>query len=263
MSESRGARMFASAEDYDRFVGRYGPALAQSVVRAAGVRRGQRALDVGCGPGALTRHLVDLLGADHVAAVDPSPAFVDACRARNPGVDVALASAESLPFDDDSFDVVLAQLVVNFMADAHAGVGEMRRVTRSGGVVCAAVWDYGDGMTLLRSFWNAAAAVDPVGGQRDERNVRFTTPGELRDLWIESGLNDAEASEAVVSAAYDSFEDLWQPIEAGVGPAGAYVAALASPARDDLKRELRARLAVGDGPFQLTARAWIVTGRVA
>lgn len=139
MSESRGARMFASAEDYDRFVGRYAPALAQAVVRAVGVRRGQRALDVGCGPGALTRQLVDLLGADQVAAVDPSSAFVDACRVRNPGVDVELASAELLPFDDDSFDIVLAQLVVNFMADAHAGVGEMRRVTRSEGVVGAAV----------------------------------------------------------------------------------------------------------------------------
>jgi ubiquinone/menaquinone biosynthesis C-methylase UbiE len=261
MPESTVAQMFASADAYDRFVGRYGPALSKVMLRAARVRHGQRALDVGCGPGALTSELTALLGADHVAAVDPSPAFVEACRGRNPGVHVEVAAAEALPFDDDAFDVTIAQLVVNFMSDARAGVGEMRRVTRPGGVVGAAVWDYGGEMTLLRTFWDAARTVDPVGGQRDERNMRFATREELRDLWINSGLDDVEVSGAVVSAAYESFEDLWQPIEAGVGPAGAYTSALAPSVREELKRELSGRLGAGDKPFELTARAWVATGR--
>jgi SAM-dependent methyltransferase len=262
MTQSRGAQMFASADAYDRFIGRYAPALARSLMWAAGVSSGQRALDVGCGPGALTRELADLLGADHVCAVDPSAAFVEACRARNPGVRVELAGAESLPFDDDSFDVALAQLVVNFMDDPRAGVGEMRRVTRVGGTVAGAVWDYGGEMTLLRNFWDAAAAVDPAGGQRDERNMRIATPIELHDLWVDVGLTAVDVSAAVASAAYESFDDLWQPVDLGVGPAGAYAASLSPPVRDALREGLRARLGVGETPFELTARAWVVTGRV-
>jgi SAM-dependent methyltransferase len=254
--------MFASVDAYDRFIGRYGPALAQTFVRAVGVASGQRALDVGCGPGALTHELAGLVGADQVSAVDPSAAFVEACRSRNPGVRVELAGAESLPFDDDSFNVALAQLVVNFMDDPRAGVGEMRRVTRQGGTVAGAVWDYGGEMTLLRNFWDAAAAVDPAGGQRDERNMRMSTPRELHDLWMDVGLTGVAVSEAVVSAAYDSFDDLWQPLELGVGPAGSYVASLAPEIRDALQQDLRARLGVGESSFELTARAWIVIGRV-
>lgn len=251
-----------SADVYDRFVGRYSPALAQALIGAAGVRAGDRALDVGCGPGALTGELVALLGADHVVAADPSQPFVEACRARYPGVQVELAAAESLPFDDDGFDVALAQLVVNFMEDPRAGVGEMSRVTRPGGAVAGAVWDYGGKMTLLRSFWDAAAAVDPSTGQRDERHVRMATTAELNDLWSEVGLAEVNATDVVVSAGYDSFEDLWQPLELGVGPAGAYAASLTPQLRDALKQNLRTRLGVGESPFRLTARAWIVTGRV-
>lgn len=263
MSESRVGQMFASADAYDRYIGRYSSKLARELIDAAGVRSGQRALDVGCGPGALTSELVDLLGADHVAAVDPSPAFVQACRLRHPGVHVELAAAEALPFADDEFGVALAQLVVNFMSDPHAGVGEMRRVTRAGGVVGAAVWDYAEGMTLLRTFWTAATAVDPAVQDKDERHMRFATSEELGGLWAAVGFAEVEVAAAVVTAEYVDFEDLWQPIEAGVGPAGAYTVALAPSVRDDLKRELLARLGAGDGPFDLTARAWVVTGRVA
>jgi SAM-dependent methyltransferase len=177
-------------------------------------------------------------------------------------VRVELAGAELLPFEDDEFDVALAQLVVNFMDDPRAGVGEMRRVTRPGGTVAAAVWDYGGEMTLLRKFWDAAAAVNPSGAGRDERNMRMATPDELSGLWSEVGLVQVQVSEAVVGAAYDSFDDLWQPLELGVGPAGAYAASLGPALRDALKSDLRGRLGVDDKPFELTARAWIVSGRV-
>jgi SAM-dependent methyltransferase len=135
---------------YERHIGRYGVELAQESIKFADVRSGQRVLDVGCGPGALTRQLAVLLGAEHVAAIDPSPSFVQACRDRLPGVHAQVAAAEALPFADGVFDRVLAQLVMNFMTDAVAGVGEMCRVTRSGGMVASAVWDYAGQMTLLR-----------------------------------------------------------------------------------------------------------------
>jgi SAM-dependent methyltransferase len=254
--------MFTAVDAYDRFVGRYSAELARRLIATSGLAAGDRALDVGCGPGGLTTELVALLGPDHVAAVDPSPAFVEACRIRNPGVTVEVATAEALPFDNRAFDASLAQLVVNFMTDARAGIGEMKRVTKSRGAVVAAVWDYGGEMTLLRTFWAAAATVQSTGFKRDERNMRFASPGELRELWTAVGLRDVVVSEAVVAAHYADFNDLWQPLESGVGPAGAYTSALPEDRRMALRAEMQRRLGMGDKPFDLTARAWVVTGRV-
>jgi SAM-dependent methyltransferase len=264
MSDVPGAATFRTpAEAYDRHIGRYGGELARELIAAAGVRPGERALDVGCGPGALTRGLVALLGPEHVAAVDPSPPFAEACRTRLPGVHVEVASAEALPFDDDAFDHALSQLVVNFMTDPRQGVSEMRRVTRPGGTVAAAVWDYAGEMTILRRFWDAAVAHDGSAADRDEgRCMPFCTPGELGDLWRSAGLAEVAVAAAVVSAGYDGFEDLWQPLEAGVAPSGAYAASLAPEQRAALKQELRRRLGAGHDAFRLTARAWIATGRV-
>jgi SAM-dependent methyltransferase len=263
MGDVPGAATFhAPAEAYDRFVGRYGQELARALCAAADVRPPGRALDVGCGPGALTTELVARLGVKRVAAVDPSAPFVDACRRRLPGLRVELAPGERLPFEDDMFDLALAQLVVNFMSDPPAGVREMRRVTRPGGTVAAAVWDYAGEMTLLRRFWDAAVALDPAAADRDEgRCMQFCREAELGALWSMAGLAEVDVMPAVVAADYDDFEDLWAPLECGVGPAGAYAASLLPEGRSALKDELRRRLAVGDGPFQLTARAWVVTGR--
>jgi SAM-dependent methyltransferase len=262
--EGQAAAMFQTpAAAYDRFMGRYARELAPALVRAACVGAGDRALDVGCGPGALTAELVAVVGAARVAAVDPSAAFAEACRARLPGVDVRVAPGEALPFADATFDRVLAQLSVNFMADPPAGAREMARVARPGATVAAAVWDYAGEMTLLRAFWAAAAALDPAAAARDEgRSMRHCDPAALRALWSGAGLTGVDVSPAVVAAGYDDFDDLWQPLELGVGPAGAYTAALDAGARAALAAEVRRRLPVGagDAPFRLTARAWIVTG---
>ena len=262
MSEASGAATFrASAEAYDRHIGRYGAPLARALCDAAGVDRGQRALDVGCGPGALAAELVARLGAEDVAAADPSPPFVDGCRARLPGVEVHLAPAERLPFEAGAFDAALAQLVVNFMTDAHAGLAEMLRVTRPGGVVGAAVWDYAGEMTLLRRFWDAAVALDPAAAVLDEgTSMVFCSPGELEALWSEAGLAEVDVAAAIVRADYAGFDDLWGALAAGVGPSGAYVAGLDPDARAALADELRRLLGVGAAPFVLTARAWTVTG---
>jgi ubiquinone/menaquinone biosynthesis C-methylase UbiE len=253
-----------SADAYDRFMGRYSRGLASALIDFAGVKTGARALDVGCGPGALTAALAESLGASSVVGADPSAPFVEACRARMPGVEVALASAETLPFDDDSFDVTLSQLAVNFMSDPIAGVGEMRRVTRSGGLVGACVWDYGGGMTLLRAFWQAARDVDPQrGAAADEaRGKRWGSEAQLRKLWQDAGLQDVRSGSLRVSANYADFDELWSPLEAGVGPAGAFCKSLDCAGRAALRAALHGRLGVSDGPFELRALAWAVAGTV-
>ncbi|HEX2044854.1 MAG TPA: methyltransferase domain-containing protein [Gaiellaceae bacterium] len=255
---------FAVAADaYDRHVGRYGSELGEALADAAGVRAGQRVLDVGSGPGALTRVLAERVGAENVAAVDPSEPFVAAVGERLPGVDVRRASAEKLPFAADQFDAVLAQLVVNFMADPEVGVREMRRVARPGGAVAACVWDYPGEMTLLRVFWDAAAAVAPelAAGPDERTSMRFGEAGELAELWRACGLVDVEAGELVVSAAYESFADLWEPYSMGVGPAGAHVVSLDDEQREVLRAEYERRLGSPRGPFHLSARAWYAVGR--
>lgn len=264
MSDAPGAATFlTSAAAYDRHIGRYGPQLAVALIAAADIRPGQRVLDVGCGPGALTKALAELVGAERVAAVDPSEPFAAACRSRLPGVRVEVAAAEALPFVDQSFEAALSQLVVNFMRDAPAGVREMRRVTRRGGTVASAVWDYAEGMTLLRRFWDAAAALDPAAAELDEgRSMPYCQPDELDRLWRAAELREVTVSPLLVEARYNDFNDLWQPLEAGPGPSGAYVASLPGEDRGRLRDELRRRLQVGDRPFELAARAWCVVGRV-
>ena len=148
--------MFGSSASYDRLMGRYTVLLSSAFADRAEVEAGQRILDVGCGTGALTAELVQRVGADHVWGLDPSPAHVDACRARLPGAHVDLGAAEALPYDDATFDATLSQLVVHFFADADRAMAEMGRVTRAGGIVAAVGWDAEDGMTLLREVHAAA-----------------------------------------------------------------------------------------------------------
>jgi SAM-dependent methyltransferase len=248
-----------AAEAYDAFMGRYSRPLAPGLADLAGIAAGQRALDVGCGPGALTGVLVERLGPGSVTAVDPSAPFVEAARARHPGVDVRQASAESLPFDDDAFDVALAQLVVHFMADPVAGLREMARVTRPGGVVAASVWDHaGDGGPLA-PFWRAARTLDP--DVDDESGRAGTREGHLVELATAAGLVEVAGSILTVVVEHPSFEAWWEPYARGVGPAGAYVATLDEARWVELRETARAT--IGDGPITVRARAWAVRGIVA
>ena len=255
----------APADAYDAHIGRYGPALSAALLDVAQIPSGARALDVGCGPGALTIALAGRLGASHVAAVDPSEAFVAACHARVPRADVRTATAEALPFADGSFDAVLSQLVVNFLADAPGAVAEMARVAAPGGVVAACVWDYAEGMTLLRAFWDAAIALDPerAGALDEGARMPHCSQDGLRALWEGAGLEAVETGALTVRADYRSLADLWWPLERGVAPSGAYAASLTPEGREALRAELQHRLGAGDAPFELTARAWYVTGRTA
>jgi ubiquinone/menaquinone biosynthesis C-methylase UbiE len=252
------------AQAYDRHVGRYGAQLASGLVEVAGVRPGQRALDVGCGPGSLTQVLAERLGGDNVAAVDPSEPFVAACRARVPRADVRVAGGEELPFAANEFDVVLAQLVVQLMDDRDKGVREMARVAQPGGVVAACVWD-SRAMPLLQSFWDAALAVAPDrAGVLDEgRRIGYRAPAELADLWEACGLRDVSTGELTVEASYESFDDLFAPFAAGAGHSGATFVALEEAKRRRVRAEAHRLLGRPDGPLMLTARAWWACGRAA
>ena len=252
-----------SGDPYDSHVGRYSPELATALIAVAGVERGQRALDVGCGSGALAQALAALLGAESVAAIDPSRASVEACARRVPGADVRVGCGEELPFRDGEFDAALAQLVVPWMSDPPRGVAEMRRVVGPGGVVAACTWDFASGMTMLRTFWDAAVAVDRRGATQAGAldRTRLCAPGELRELWARSGLVEIDAGALVVGADYASFEDFWWPFPAGVGGSGRYCASLDETTRHALREEVRRRLGSPPGPFRLSARAWYVRGR--
>jgi len=262
-TSSRGPSEFAvsfavAADAYDRFMGRYSVLLAPQFADLAGVHSGQRVLDVGCGPGALTSELVERVGASNVSAADPSEQFVAAARERHPGVDVRRAAAEELPFADGEFDAALAQLVVHFMADPFRGLAEMARVTRAGGVVAACVWDHAGEQTPLAPFWQAVHEVDPDA--MDESELAGGREGHLADLFAEAGLREVEETALPVRVEHATFEEWWEPFTLGVGPAGSYLAALDPGQRDELRERCRQR--ISHAPFTLSARAWAARGLV-
>jgi SAM-dependent methyltransferase len=244
------------ADAYFRFMGRFSEPLAEGFLEYLGITHGQRALDVGCGPGALTARLVDLLGVDSVLAIDPSAPFVAATQQRFPGIDVRLGAAERLPLDDGSVDVALAQLVVHFMADPVAGLREMTRVTRPGGTVAACVWDHAGGGGPLSLFWDAVHDLD--ADAHDESGLAGSRSGHLVELLEEAGADGVEGGAVSVTLDFATFDEWWEPFTLGVGPAGAYVAGLDEAGRDELRAACRRRLPAE--PFAITASAWAVRG---
>jgi len=247
-----------AADAYDRFMGRYAVPLAPQFADFAAIAAGQRVLDVGCGPGALTAELVRRLGQGTVSAVDPSEPFVTAAQERHPEVSVQHAAAEELPFEDRAFDAALAQLVVHFMTDPVAGLREMARVTREDGVVAACVWDHTGSWGPLSLFWRAARELDP--DVEDESQRAGAREGHLGQLLQEAGLREIEEGVLSVSVEHPSFEHWWEPFTLGVGPAGGYTTGLDAKRQAQLRERCREMLPAA--PFVLTARAWAARGLI-
>jgi SAM-dependent methyltransferase len=245
------------ADAYDQFMGRFSEPLAGQFAEWLRLVPGQRVLDVGCGPGALTEVLVAKLGVGCVSAVDPSESFAAAVRARMPGVDVRFGAAEALPWANDSFDCAAAQLVVHLMTDPLAGISEMARVTRPGGTVAATVWDFSGDTAPASAFWRAAREVaSPAPGEAD---LPGAADGHLAGLLRQAGLREVESGVLAVSLRFSSFEQWWKPFTLGVGPPGSYLAGLDGEQRAAV-RDACARL-LPPGPFTMPVRAWTARGR--
>lgn len=258
--------VFSEARAYERFMGRWSRSLAPLFVRFAGVRDGERVLDVGSGTGALTAAVAKVAPSSTIVGIDPAKAYVELARSQhaNTLISFEVGDAQNLGFNAATFDRVVSLLVVNFIPDARRAVAEMKRVTKPNGIVAAAVWDYGDGMEMLRVFWDEAVALHPNSAQKDERNMPFCKRGELAALWRDAGLQDVVEEGLTIETRFASFDDFWTPFLEKQGPAGAYAASLASADREALRMRLRKRL-LGDGPDKpiiMRARAWAVRGTV-
>jgi SAM-dependent methyltransferase len=246
-----------AAQSYGLFMGRYSEPLATELTALMSLSPGMRAIDVGCGPGALTARLVERLGAGSVCAVDPSGPFVAAARTRFPGLDVRQGRAEELPWPDDSFDVAVAALVVHFMRDPVAGLREMGRVVHAGGTVAATVWDHAGDRGPISPFWRAVRSLDPAAP--DESDLAGARAGHLASLFVEAGLDVIWDTALTVRVHYSTPEQWWEPYTLGVGPAGAYAAGLDERRREALRR--RCLELLPPAPFDIHASAWCVIGR--
>jgi SAM-dependent methyltransferase len=258
--------MFSQFDGYERFMGRWSRLLAPALVGFAGVREGDAVLDIGSGTGALAFAVRDATDQARVTGVDPSPELVADAARRNtdPRVHFEVGDSQQLRFADATFDETLSMLVMNFIPDPERALKEMVRVTRPGGVVAAAVWDYTQDMQMLRVFWDEATAFDPASEPRDEAHMPLCRSGQLATLWRQQGLENVEEVSLTVPLHFSSFDDYWAPFLLGQGPAGAYMVTLSTERQAALEQRLRKRL-LGVDPdraIDLRARAWAVKGTV-
>jgi SAM-dependent methyltransferase len=255
---------WAAGDAYEGYMGRWSRLLARSFLKWLQVSPGAKWLDVGCGTGALTSAICELGEPASILACDPSEPFVDhARRAQSDArVTFVVGSAGTLPGSSGAFDCVVSGLVLNFIEDPLAAVKRMCERASRGGVVAAYVWDYGEGMGFLRSFWDEAAALDASAAEHDEgRRFPLCRRDALSALFAEAGLQRVSAEGLEIPTPFPSFEDFWAPFLRGTGPAPSYVASLSHEGRDRLQKRLAGRLRPdGDGIIRLKARAWAVRG---
>jgi SAM-dependent methyltransferase len=258
--------MFSAGDAYERFMGRWSRELAPLLVEFAGVRDGDDVLDVGSGTGALTAAAAAAAPSSRILGIDPAAPCVAFAQARHPGdlIRFEVGDAQDLKLADGSVDRTLSLLVLNFLPNPGNALKEMMRVTRPGGTLAAAVWDYAQGMEMLRVFWDEAIALNPALDARDERHMPLSREGELAVLWREHRLQGVADTALAIETRFSSFDDYWSPFLEQQGPAGAYVAALPPSEREQLRSRLRRRL-LGketDRAIVLSARAWAVRGVV-
>jgi SAM-dependent methyltransferase len=259
--------MFGDSEAYERFMGRWSTILAPLLVDFAQLHDTGRVLDVGSGTGALAFSIAKRKVHCQVLGIDPSKEYVGYARTRNPFPDRArfqVGDAQELRFSNATFDSSSSLLVFNFIPDRERALREVSRVTKPGGWVSAAVWDYGAGMRMLRAFWDAAGTVDPIALKFDESRMPLCRAGELGALWRQGGLARVEERQLDITMRFESFADYWDPFLLGQGPAGIYIRNLDGDRRQVLRDEVKRQLALSaeDAPFSIPARAWAVRGIV-
>ena len=253
-----------AGDAYERYVGRWSRLVAAEFVPWLAVAPGARWLDVGYGTGAVTDALLRLAAPREVRGIDPSPAFVAHAGggADNDRVHVEAGDAQAIDAQDGAFDAVVSGLVLNFVPRPHRGLAEMARVTRHGGVVGLYVWDYAGEMQYMRSFWDAAVALDPAALELDEgRRFPMCRPETLEHMARHAGLREVASRAIDVPTRFASFDDYWAPFMGGQGPAPGYAVSLDGSRCAALRERIRGRLPVArDGSIELVARAWAVRG---
>jgi SAM-dependent methyltransferase len=261
-----GRRMFSKADAYERFMGRWSRQLAPALVEYSEVGDAGAVLDVGSGTGALAFAVRDATTTTRVLGIDMSPEYVAHASTTNADVRVRfeVGDAQSLRLPEASFDRTISLLVLNFVPDPERALREMIRVTKPGGIVGSAVWDYGEGMEMLRVFWDEATALDPSVDRRDEKHMPLCRQGELAALFRDAKLEMVSQTALVARLRFSSFDDYWEPFRLGQGPAGAYVAELSRERQLALRERLRRRLLGNDpdGTIEMQARAWAAKGTV-
>jgi SAM-dependent methyltransferase len=256
--------VWAVGDAYEAYVGRWSRLVAEEFLRWLDVPAGRHWLDVGCGTGALTATVLAMADPARVVGLDPSEGFLASARARI--VDrrslFCAGDARSLPLPDRRFDTVVSGLALNFVPDQRSAAAEIARVVTSGGVAAAYVWDYAEGMAMLRYFWDAATDLDPAAAELDEgRRFPLCRPEPLGQLWADAGLDRVTVQVIEVPTVFADFDDYWRPFLGGQGPAPGYAMSLTEEHRRTLCDLLRARLPRDpDGSIPLTARAWAVRG---
>ncbi|WP_163268919.1 class I SAM-dependent methyltransferase [Chelativorans alearense] len=255
---------WSAGDAYEPYVGRWSRLVAAEFLDWLAFPAGARWLDVGCGTGALSETILNRAAPHQVLGIDPSEAFLDFARSRlsEPRIAFKIADAQALPVEDEAFDVAVAGLVLNFVADPARALLEMRRVVRPGGSLAVYVWDYAGEMQLMRRFWEAAVTLDPAARELDEgRRFPICKPEPLRALFAEAGLDDIQDRAIDVPTVFRDFDDYWSPFLGGQGPAPGYCVSLSETKRQSLQEKLRAELPAGpDGSIRLTARAFAVRG---
>jgi SAM-dependent methyltransferase len=267
MSEIDRNDAWSSGSAYEDFIGRWSRQVASTFLGWLAAPRGATWLDVGCGAGALCEAILASQEPSSVRGIDPSPEFVAFARERvaDPRATFDVGRAEAIDAPPCAYDAVVSGLVLNFVPDPAAAVHEFARVTRSGGAVGVYVWDYAEGMQMLRLFWDAATAIDPDAAHLDEaRRFPICQPDRLHDLFEGGGLTRVEHRAIDVATHWLDFEAFWRPFLGRTGPVPSYVASLSDERRTQLRERLRAMLpSASDGSIRLVARAWAVKARVS
>jgi SAM-dependent methyltransferase len=258
---------WATGDAYEQYVGRWSRVVAKEFLKWLDVEAGLVWGEVGCGSGALVGSILDGSSPRSIAAVDRSESFLRTARAKVNAANAhfAVSDAQALAWASNFCDATVSGLVLNFVKDPQAMVAEMVRVTRPGGSVALYVWDYRDGMQMMRHFWDAAIEINPHDATLDE-SERFPIcqPEPLEALFRGAGLSAVAVRAIAIPTVFRDFNDYWTPFLSKQGPAPTYLARLDAAVRDQIRSTLQSRLVPSaDGSITMTARAWAVKGKVS